>query len=531
MKHKERSKKKYMARKQKKKVSFFEDESIANTLREHSIFKFIKRHGFSTTVSLLIFVVLFSFVSTSKATNDTQKCYSDNQCIYLSNEYADEGILDFPSPYCWLDHKCRGEKQFVVTLNRQNETAQIEPYPTFVNKETMCVTIMINPFIVLFDNLWEAKLARENDSTLVETKNEFDIISSQQNRIEMFDLIPFMIQIERISICSSDKNQNNEFLHKPSNSVARVGDFDKNAVNSIVKQSKYEYIPHSFIKHYNPSNAASGCSSEHSSIRKKMIYHHQQEKTNKKNKVTFYPSSSGMSKKVCFEVEPIGPPEVPCLVEIQAILALKEKKPNQDLSPYINLINSYGLNINNGVLPHNESKLKNQKITKTNVQECKKKKHISTRHKHKHDVNGISQKECTTKEINVTTYEFKQVSYVNVTITSADALNNHPKTSLELDSSISKRKKNKKNKKKTVVQKGIGYYYYYDPLADGYYYYHPHVHCGFDYEFNNVSKSCRYTFYAHNKLVHEEIIVLAVIGIIVGIIFFVIDYKSKALYN
>jgi hypothetical protein len=78
--------------------------------------------------------------------------------------------------------------------------------------------------------------------------------------------------------------------------------------------------------------------------------------------------------------------------------------------------------------------------------------------------------------------------------------------------------------------KTVGYYYYYDPGANGYYYYHPHVHCDWDLTFNQGAGICEVPGRLHSDRTHVFVIVLATLGIGIGLVFFVMDWKSRVLF-
>jgi hypothetical protein len=76
----------------------------------------------------------------------------------------------------------------------------------------------------------------------------------------------------------------------------------------------------------------------------------------------------------------------------------------------------------------------------------------------------------------------------------------------------------------------IKHYYYYDPSTGHYYYYHPHVSCKWSLHFTNGFGICEDPHIIHDDSVHIFVIFLAIIGIIFGLLFFMLDWKTGALF-
>jgi hypothetical protein len=82
----------------------------------------------------------------------------------------------------------------------------------------------------------------------------------------------------------------------------------------------------------------------------------------------------------------------------------------------------------------------------------------------------------------------------------------------------------------------LKHYYYHDYDGDYYYYYehpyyHPHIHCKWTLEFRSGSGICESPHIIYPDTFHALMIALGTVGIAIGIVFFIIDWKSRALFR
>lgn len=472
-------------------------------------------------------------------------CNSNQQCIMDSVDMMDQGWMDSPLPYCWKNGECRGERQLVMQLNspvEDNTTVATNkyytaPYPVFHEGEEMCVTIMFNPSLVLIDDLWP-------------DGQEEDQASLQQERLLLFQSIPLRITLQRMWMCSSRKN-----LRKNTpNTNTPVGSMFPNligAFSSLSGQSdQQDVVPHTYIRHYDQSNKETGCLTDSHYVRKHLIYGTRTTDEISANEGVLYWSKSGLSSKICFPAKVLGPPDVPCFIDAEVSIELQPKELNQDFEPYAPLIESFGVDPTGKALPFYTPEQEDREMqcgsTMTKVKEAKhtKRTHGNRDHKiGKHDEQKGGY--CKTKGQPKNSKDWDSNTPRSfMTVTSSDTLSPHPttrKTPVMID---------RQEQDEDVVQgkiyqremqhedhvqnhpraRTVGYYYYYDPEAKGYYYYHPHVHCGWNLKFNRGAGICEVPGRLHSDVTHVAIIVLATIGIGVGLIYFIMDWKSRVLF-
>ncbi|MHA1682816.1 MAG: hypothetical protein ACTSUE_17895, partial [Promethearchaeota archaeon] len=277
---------------------------------------------------------------------------------------------------------------------------------------------------------------------------------------------------------------------------------------------------------------------------------------------TLYWSKSGLSSKICFPAKVLGPPDVPCFIDAEVSIQLQKKELGQYLTPYISLIESFGLDPTGETLPPHISSEKEdssevEQCNSASQRDCKgectkeihsKRVHGNRNHKTGEGNTGggntgggkSTSGYCNTKKQPVASPD-PSVASVIIPVTSSDTLAPHPITSQSLivldqreekedDAMVEGKQYEKEHVQDHNRAKTVGYYYYYDPEAKGYYYYHPHVHCDWDLKFNQGAGICEIPGKLHSDTTHIAVIVLSTIGIAVGLAFCVMDWKSRVLF-
>jgi len=508
-------------------------------------------------------------------------CVSNQQCIVASTKAMYEGWIDAALPYCWVNGECRGERQVVMQLSGKNVSeSSLTPYPVFHQGEEMCVTIMFNPSLVLFDDLWN--IPKEED--LGKEEEEMDQVTQQQERLVLFQTLPLRITLERMWMCSSKKKiraLRTESTRNAYKTESIMPDL-MNVLTSYGKETEEEkdVVPHTYIRHHDPSEWETGCLTNHPAVRKQLIYNLEDGSTKKKQEGVLSGSASGLSSKICFSAKALGPPDVPCFVDAEVSVRVQRKTQDQDLTPYEAIIRSFGLDPQGKTLPslfvkkdleENEAsgKGKEKASEKGKKEKGKEEEHEEVCEKHsrneevykkrrhgnreykiqkevgkgcaeeKHEEREGSKKkgEITETERRKEKNKMFGVPFTLITVTSADTLTPHPETSrvtraidiLEGDED-SKKHEEMEQYEPPPRAKTVGYYYYYDPVANGYYYYHPHVHCDWDLTFNQGAGICEVPGRLHSDRTHVFVIVLSTLGIGIGLVFFVMDWKSRVLF-
>lgn len=470
-------------------------------------------------------------------------CVSNQQCIMDSVKAMDGGLIDAPLPYCWVNGECRGERQLVMHISSSEEKngTSSTPYPVFHQGEEMCVTIIFNPSLVLFDDLWN-----------VGEEEEEDVVSQQQQRLLLFQSLPLRITLDRMWMCSSKKKVRD--LH--SSSMEKHEETTDSIVPELMTmlaayggrdsvretEEEKDVVPHTYIRHHDQSQWETGCLTNHPSIRKWLVYGG--ESTN----VHLSRSVSGLSSKICFPAKALGLPDVPCFIDAEVSVQIQRKLPDQDLTPYEEVIRAFALDPSGKTLPPltkdggEEPKesddpsppvLVRKHEECTSVEERPKRRHGNRDHKvHKRVENqckDVVVEEESRKRTNDVDDPFG-VPATKITVTSSDTLTPHPETSRVSRGALAGRDSETTTTTTIPRARTVGYYYYYDPEARGYYYYHPHVHCDWDLTFNQGAGICEPPGRLHSDTTHIFVIVLATLGIGIGLVFFVMDWKSRVLF-
>ncbi len=426
-------------------------------------------------------------------------CTSNQQCIQDSIEAMDKGLLDEPLPFCWLNHECQGERQFALSLgNTSNDVSSA--YPVFHQGDIMCATALFNPSLVLIDQLWPPDQDESHDMTL------------QQKRLVLFQTIPMKITIEELWMCSSKENARTPKHKKGTDKFQILGNGENRPV------AREDVVPHTFIQHYDAGLPEStGCKSQDPSIRKRLMYRADQKNSGAK----VYPSSSGLSAKVCFEAHVLGLPDVPCLVDAKVSIQLQRKTEDQDLSMYVNLLEAFGLNATcTTSIPRAKEDKDAGCVAESHTESTKK-------GKRKH---GNRNRNTQEPKLSCPTFtpEEERLCSTSARVTSSETLAPHVPTAktttlrepgtgvVRVDEGVSTRT--------------VGYYYYYDPEFHGYYYHHPHVHCDWDLTFDDGAGICEVPGKIDEDTFHVFTIVLAGFGFAAGLVFYAFDWKSRALF-
>ena len=178
-------------------------------------------------------------------------CLSNQQCLMdsLARGRSTRGEEPMALPFCWPDGMCRGERSLVLTISSAPKSnasigeAMGKPFPVFHDGETMCVTAMFNPSVVLLDELWtEEEELREEEE--------------QQRRLLAFQSFPLRVDLEDMWMCSSKRN-----YQKPTDDTSRRASTTETSiaqlVNTAMSVASYaspmderdrDVVPHTFIR-------------------------------------------------------------------------------------------------------------------------------------------------------------------------------------------------------------------------------------------------------------------------------------------
>ncbi len=491
-------------------------------------------------------------------------CLSNQQCLMDSTDAYDNGYSDEIRPFCWPNRRCNTQRQLVMTITKQEgsngedargmvtfsketETNQHRsvvdhpdpsPYPVFHEGDVMCVTVMINPSLVLVDSLWD------------DEQKEKSRVTAQQNRLVLFQSIPLRFSVDLLWMCSSDKNENPR-AHADKVTGA-FPHFEKSpptidwSTRRKEKEAQEDVMPHSFVQHFDGERPRStGCFSKHSSLRKELVYDAQNPQN--KNKVDVYPSESGLTTKLCFPASVLGPPDVPSLVHAQILVQVERKDSEQDLGPYAKLIQSFGID-DKSVDKHEEEENKTKRHSEKCIPVEDETNKEPTKHLRSHGNRGAHKKNkrnemeaplCKEPSSSPRASDSRNVALI--TVTSADTLSPGPAVTRGKKQTVAegqgKQVEYELHHEEEEVQtahsraRTVGYYYYYDPYYGGYYYYHPHVHCDWDLEFHHGAGICEIPGRLHENSLHVFVLIFAPIGFAAGLVFFALDWKSRVLFT
>lgn len=481
-------------------------------------------------------------------------------CIYRcnSNEQCEEEY-----PFCWTDGKCRSIKQVIMSIKKVE--AKKSPTHSFklIQDERICITGILNPMAF--------------------TLPEFSGGKDFSTLISEYTNLPLKMFIYDLRICSSDFNDRMFPSHDTNNgsyipkTYIKSYDPSKHFSTGCFSNEAKGFYQYSFISHKDKKG-------KH--LRKIQLSDKVYGIVDDRDKISF--SSENVATSSCFNVKPVGPEESPVLIQASIVISLDPSFNNSHVKHNDNFtltyLNSFG-NFNSFQPREMDTYQKNHEylhecltsyqpkgilnILKNNEdnggKDTVEQKNQRLKHRHRkmrfkiQDDNKephspySKEKETYENQCNID-FNMMDTNSKIITITSEDIVpssvidnknvNNEKNFNYEaMQTQNENQQPNNYQQSGEENDQGIlgklkhyYHYYYYDDDNEYYYYYyhpyyHPHIHCKWDLKFRSGAGICESPNIIHEDSFHVFVIILSTIGIAIGIVFFIIDWKSRALFH
>jgi hypothetical protein len=407
--------------------------------------------------------------------------------------------------------------------------------------DRVCVTAMLNPMIL---QLHEFNHGRDFSSLVPE-----------------YGRLPFQMFLYDLRLCSTDVNE--DYNHQG-------------------------WVPKTYLQSYDPErHFSTGCFTKYAKgLNQHVVISHKEEKgehmksvqlskmlhgvVDERDQVSF--SSENVAASACFNVHPVGPEDSPVLVQASVVIVVDSSYHNNShngngfTSSLVKSFGSFGDVSEEEKVAKIHDDLHTCLTTKSNSGEennkhndensvKKKNKKLARRHRKKRfDENTQEEKKNEKKENtpdkSSCSAPFNQVVHNAkvLTVTSEDIV---PSSSSFTALGNTKQKRDEIEFNYEAMQTPpvgedegdsssllgtLKHYIYYNDEEDYYYYYghpyyHPHIHCKWSLEFVSGAGICESPHIIHEDSFHAFVIFLATVGIGVGVVFFIVDWKSRALFR
>jgi len=462
--------------------------------------------------------------------------------------------------FCWSDGKCREIRQVIMSLKMSDARKTATHSLRLMEGDRICVTAMLNPMALALD---EFSGGREVSSIITEYGN-----------------LPLQMFLYDLRLCSSDVNTEYSGIVDSWIPKTYLKTYDpRNHFSTGCFTPKAPGLSQHVVISHKESKGKHKKSVQLS----KMVHG----VVDERDEVSF--SSENVAASACFDVHPVGPKDAPALVQASVVVVLDPAynvsyyKTHGGAGGFTSLyIQSFGdfgdlvdhddqvmakrhddlhtcLTSSSTVVKEDDSSSE-ESLYKT-LTNKEKNKRLEHRHRRKRfdeekgeEVSGRKddgvkregvEKESCGVQFNRAVGNAKVITVTSEDIVPSSVVGNQQKLR-DGDTfnyeSMQTPEVGTAGEEEVTGGGGIfdtlkHYYYYHGDDEDGYYYYyghpyyHPHIHCKWSLEFTSGAGICESPHIIHEDSVHATVLVLAPMGIGIGIVFFIIDWKSRALFR
>jgi hypothetical protein len=463
--------------------------------------------------------------------------------------------VDCNEKFCWTDGKCRDLRQVIMSLKKSEAKKVATHSLRLMDGDRICVTAMLNPLALVLDEF----------SGTTGTMGPMGITEYGNLPLQMF--------LYDLRICSSDYSDNHleeDWIPKThlrpydSQHHFSTGCFTKNA------QGLYQHVIISHREALNSENREHMKSVQLSNMVHGVV--------DERDQVSF--SSENVAASACFNVRPVGHEDAPVLIQASVVIMLdpsyntsSNTKEGSFTSMYIKSFGDFGdvmedkdeeatkhgdlhTCLTNSGSSIRKGGYRENKLTSEEKNARLKHRHRRERFKEFREGDKNAEEEKEEKESCGTTFNRVVSNARVVTVTSEDIVPsgrvNKSQRGADFDY--------ESMQTPPIGDEGGGggwgegeegeegedgglwgslkhYYYYGGDDGDGYYYYyghpyyHPHIHCKWSLKFRSGAGICESPHIIYPNTFHGMVIVLATLGIGVGIVCFIMDWQSRALFR